>query len=54
MNRTGININELEEFINEINLNKNILVEGIYTHFSSADIDIDYTNNLKYLKRLLK
>lgn len=44
MNRTGININELEEFINEINLNKNILVEGIYTHFSSADSDIDYTN----------
>lgn len=44
MNRTGININDLEEFIDEINLNKNILVEGIYTRFSSADSDLEYTN----------
>lgn len=42
MNRTGIKLNDLDDFINKIN--KNILVEGIYTHLSSADYDIEYTN----------
>lgn len=42
MGRTGININDLENYINK--LNNNIKVEGIYTHLSSADIDYDYTN----------
>ena len=44
MNRTGININDLEAFIKKIKTNKNIIVEGIYTHFSSADNDNNYTN----------
>ena len=45
MNRTGININELNDYIKIIKQNPNIKVTGIYTHLSSADNDIDYTNN---------
>ena len=44
MNRTGIKLKDLEEFILEIKKNSNITVEGIYTHLSSADNDPDYTN----------
>lgn len=43
MNRTGINLSDLNEFINLIKENKNIIVEGIFTHLSSADYDIKYT-----------
>lgn len=42
MNRTGIKLKDLDDFINKIN--ENILVEGVYTHLSSADYDTDYTN----------
>ena len=42
MGRTGINIKELNKFIKKIN--SNIIVEGIYTHLSSADTDYNYTN----------
>ena len=38
MNRTGININNLENFIKLIKQNKNIEVNGIYTHLSSSVI----------------
>ena len=43
MNRTGININDLEEYINKIKTNPNIIIEGIYSHLSSADYDVEYT-----------
>lgn len=43
MNRTGINIKDLPKYI-ELIKNSNIKVEGLYTHFSSADNDIEYTN----------
>ncbi len=43
MNRTGIKLNELDNFIKELKKQKNIIVEGIYTHLSSADYDIEYT-----------
>lgn len=43
MNRTGININNLDNFIKKLKLSS-INVSGIYTHFSSADTDKDYTN----------
>ena len=43
MGRTGIFLNDLESFIDQIG--SNIEVEGIYTHFSSADSDFDFTNN---------
>ena len=44
MGRTGINLNQLEEFISIIKKNENIIAEGIYTHFCVADVDKDYTN----------
>ena len=44
MNRTGININDLNNFINLIKQNPKIKVTGIYTHLSSADNDTNYTN----------
>ena len=43
MNRTGIQLKDLEEFIKEVRNNPNITVEGIYTHFSSADNDREYS-----------
>lgn len=43
MNRTGINIDNLDNFIKKIKLSS-ITVSGIYTHFSCADYDKDYTN----------
>ena len=54
MNRTGININNLESFITTIKQNKNIQVVGIYTHLSRADNDYEYTNNqLEIFKKAL-
>lgn len=44
MNRTGIKIENLKDFIDKIKSNSNIIVEGCYTHLSSADYDKDYTN----------
>lgn len=44
MNRTGINIDDLDMFIEKIKANNNIIVEGAYTHLSSADSDTNYTN----------
>ena len=43
MNRTGIQLDNLFAFIDKIK-NSNLKVEGIYTHFSSADYDPEYTN----------
>lgn len=43
MGRTGISIEKLESFIDEIKKTENIIVEGAYTHFSVADTDKDYT-----------
>lgn len=44
MGRTGINPKRALSFINMIKQNKNIIIDGIYTHLSSADTDVDYTN----------
>lgn len=43
MNRTGISLEELPKYIKLIKTCKNIEVEGIYTHLSSADRDSAYT-----------
>ena len=43
MNRTGIKLNELDDFISIIKSSNNIIVEGVYTHLSSADYDEEYT-----------
>ena len=42
MNRTGININNLENIINKIK-NSNITIDGVYSHLSSADYDKEFT-----------
>ncbi len=43
MNRTGITLNNLNNFIDKVKMKKNIIVEGVYTHLSSADNDDLYT-----------
>ena len=43
MGRTGVHPYRLEKFIESIQ--SNIVVDGIYTHLSSADIDDGYTKN---------
>lgn len=41
MGRTGVHPYKIEQYLKK--LSANIKVEGIYTHFSSADIDEEYT-----------
>ena len=43
MGRTGVDLNNLDNFIRKIKENSNIKVEGVYTHLSSADEDFEYT-----------
>ena len=55
MNRTGIQLDKLNDYIKMIKANKNILVEGVYTHLSSADFDPDYTyNQINCFKRAIQ
>lgn len=44
MGRTGVYNRAIEEFVRLIKKYKNIEVEGIYTHLSSADYDEEFTN----------
>ena len=41
MNRTGFQ--SLDELLKKLHNSNNIIVEGLYTHFSSADTDDEYT-----------
>ncbi len=43
MGRTGVSLDDLKDFIFEVKKNKNLEVEGMYSHLSSADFDEDYT-----------
>ena len=43
MNRTGVKLSDIETFIDKIKNSKNVVLEGIYTHLSSADYDHNYT-----------
>ena len=43
MGRTGIYPKRIEEYIQRIKKYSNIIIDGIYTHLSSADIDPEYT-----------
>ncbi len=43
MNRTGVKLSDLEIFIDKIKSSNNIVLEGVYTHLSSADFDYNYT-----------
>ena len=44
MGRTGVLKEELTIFLDMISACSNIIVEGVYTHLSSADIDDNFTN----------
>lgn len=43
MGRTGVLNSKLDEFIGKVKYS-NVIVEGVYTHLSSADIDYEFTN----------
>jgi len=56
MNRLGINdLGEFKEILKILNGNKNLIFEGIYTHFATASSDILYLNKqLKTFEKFLK
>jgi len=43
MNRTGINPDDINKYLNTFKSLNNVNLEGIYTHFSSSDSDYEYT-----------
>lgn len=43
MGRIGVHYDRAVELVKQVNQIPNIIIEGIYTHFSSSDIDQDYT-----------
>lgn len=43
MGRTGVQLSEVSDFMDFVKKFQNIQIEGIYTHLSSADNDIEYT-----------
>lgn len=43
MGRVGIQVDEALEFVQKVSKLRNVKVEGIYTHFSSADSSREYT-----------
>lgn len=45
MGRTGFNINDLDEVLNYLKTTTNIIVEGVYTHLSTADKDKEFTKH---------
>lgn len=45
MGRTGIALEQLDEYISKVLPHKSIKVQGIYTHFSVADVDDVYTTS---------
>ena len=54
MNRTGIRLEDLEDILKLLK-NKSVIVEGVYTHLSSADIDEEYTlEQLDIFKKAVK
>lgn len=54
MGRVGIKPIETLNFVEQVKKLKNIEIEGIYTHFSSADVDEEYTKEqIKQFKNIL-
>lgn len=53
MGRTGVSPENIENFLKK--LKPNIKLEGIYTHFSSADVDFEYTEKqINIFKKVLE
>lgn len=44
MGRVGVNKDDILEFTKQVSELRNIVVEGIFSHFSSADSSAEYTN----------
>ena len=44
MGRTGIRPSRINEYLEEASKYPNIIIDGIYTHFSCSDCDANYTN----------
>ena len=44
MGRTGIRPSRINEYLEEASKYPNIIIDGIYTHFSCSDCDAEYTN----------
>jgi len=44
MGRSGINPEDAEKYVEQIKKLKNLNIEGIFTHFASADSNPEYTN----------
>ncbi len=54
MNRVGIKCEEALNFVQKVSNLENIQIEGIYTHFSSADSSKEYTlNQIEKFNRVL-
>lgn len=45
MGRTGIRPSRITEYLSEAKKYPNIIIDGIYTHFSCSDCDAEYTNS---------
>lgn len=58
MGRTGIHPKRIEEYLEKIKQYSNIVIDGIYTHLSAADIDLEYTkkqlNSFDYAVNIAK
>lgn len=55
MGRTGVQLEHLEEFIEQIIKLENIHVEGIYTHFATSDTDLEFTyKQIKIFNKAVK
>ena len=52
MNRTGIKYNHLKDFYDNISKYKNVLIEGLFSHFASSDDDDDFS--IEQYERFLK
>lgn len=55
MNRTGVKLFDVDKFVQKIKENNNIIIDGVYTHFSSADSDFEYTKSqIEIFKKAVK
>ena len=55
MGRTGLQESNVEEYINMLKSNKNIIVDGIFTHLSSSGSDKLFSiNQIKTFERIVK
>ncbi len=55
MGRTGVQLENLENFLEQIKKLNNIEVEGIYSHFATSDTDVEYAKEqIKVFNKAVK